>query len=106
MFVYLYICLNLHNLSLSLCVCLWQPDYGILSKVTAVTLDPQGSPAKLVSLMDNDRSLKKTSCYVIPGKNAKSPEAFFIKHAGLGQVGVGLGDWPAYFDRFVPFLFN
>ena len=93
------------HLPLSLCVCLWQPDYGILNKVTAVTLDPQGTPAKLVSLMDNDRSLKKTGCYVSAGKTVKSPEVFFIKHA-VGQVGFELGDWHAYFVGFVPFLFN
>ena len=59
-----------------------------MNKVTGVSLDPQGSPAQLVSLMDNDHSLKKTGCYVNAGKARKSLEAFTIQHAGLGKVDI------------------
>lgn len=62
------------------------PDYGIMSKLTAVSLDGQGSAEQLVALMDADRSLKKNASYVHAGKAVKSADVFFIKHSGLGQI--------------------
>ncbi|XP_076457065.1 myosin-IIIa-like [Babylonia areolata] len=62
------------------------PDYGIMTKLTATCLDPEGSPESLVSLMDSDRSLRKNASYVHTGKAVKGADVFFIKHAGLGQV--------------------
>ncbi|KAL8591491.1 hypothetical protein ACOMHN_000506 [Nucella lapillus] len=62
------------------------PDYGIMTKLTAVTSDGQGSAERLVTLMDADRSLRKNGSYVHAGKAVKSADVFFIKHSGLGQI--------------------